>query len=101
MIVLNAEWSELMRGYEADHSDARNQACHKVGTALVFGCIPASVISLPVAAAMLLIGTIFLFVGHHFEGNKPSVVNDRRSLIVGLLWWLRESGVRIQVTEAD
>jgi len=102
MIVLNAEWTELMRGYEADHSDPRNQACHKVGIPLIAASIPlgVTIVGLPLATAMFTTGWTFQFVGHYFEGKKPSFVNDKRNLIVGLLWWLKKSGVDIQFTES-
>jgi uncharacterized membrane protein YGL010W len=35
MIRLNADWSRLMRLYEQDHSDPRNQTCHTVGIPLI------------------------------------------------------------------
>ena len=102
MIVLNAEWTELMKAYEADHSDPRNQACHKVGIPLIAASIPvgATIIGLPLATAMFTTGWTFQFIGHYFEGKKPSFVEDKRNLIVGLLWFAKKSGVDIQFTEA-
>ena len=55
---------------------------------------------LPLAAAMFTTGWAFQFVGHAFEGKKPSFVDDRRNLVVGLLWWLKKSGVSIQMEES-
>ena len=102
MIVLNAEWTELMKNYEADHSDPRNQTCHKVGIPLIAASLPigATIVGLPLAAAMFSTGWAFQFVGHYFEGKKPSFVEDRRNLVVGLLWWLKKSGADIQFTES-
>jgi uncharacterized membrane protein YGL010W len=102
MIVLNAEWTELMRAYEADHSDPRNQACHRVGIPLIAASLPigATIIGLPLATAMFTTGWTFQFVGHFFEGKKPSFVDDKRNLIVGLLGWMKKSGVDIQFTES-
>ena len=102
MIVLNAEWTALMKNYEADHSDPRNQACHKVGIPLIAASLPigATIVGLPLAASMFSVGWAFQFVGHYFEGKKPSFVDDRRNLIVGLLWWLKKSGADIQFTES-
>ena len=101
MIVLNAEWTALMKNYEQDHSDPRNQACHKVGIPLIAASIPlgATLIGLPLAIPMFTTGWAFQFIGHYFEGKKPSFVEDRRNLVVGLLWWLKKSGADIQLTE--
>jgi uncharacterized membrane protein YGL010W len=99
MIQLNDEWTALMHGYEQDHSDPRNQACHKVGIPLIAASLPvaATVVGLPVAAGMFTVGWGFQFVGHVFEGKKPSFVEDRRNLVVGLLWWLKKAGVAIEL----
>lgn len=95
MIRLDAEWTELMRRYEEQHADPRNQACHKVGIPLIAASVPvaATIVGLPLAAAMFTTGWTFQFVGHVFEGKKPAFVDDRRNLIVGLLWWMKKSGV--------
>ena len=46
MIRLDAEWSDLMRKYDGDHQDPRNQACHRVG-------IPLIAASLPIGATLI------------------------------------------------
>jgi uncharacterized membrane protein YGL010W len=96
---LGAEWSQLMKNYEADHTDPLNQACHKVGIPLIAASIPigATVVGLPLAATMFGVGWTFQFVGHAIEGKKPSFVGDRRYLVVGLLWWLKKSGANIEL----
>ncbi len=100
---LNEEWTGLMKNYELDHSDPRNQACHKVGIPLIAASIPigATIIGLPLAASMFTVGWGFQFVGHYFEGKKPSFVEDRRNLVVGLLWWLKKSGANIDLADAS
>ena len=97
MIRLNAEWTELMKSYEADHQDPRNQACHKVGIPLIAASIPvgATIVGRPLAAAMFTTGWAFQFVGHAFEGKKPSFVDDKRQLVVGLLWWTKKVGLDV------
>jgi uncharacterized membrane protein YGL010W len=99
---LDGEWTELMRKYEGDHQDPRNQACHKVGIPLIAASLPvgATVVGLPLAAAMFTTGWAFQLTGHYFEGKKPSFVDDRRQLVVGLLWWLKKAGVKIDLADA-
>jgi uncharacterized membrane protein YGL010W len=101
MIRLNDEWTDLMRKYEADHSDPRNQFCHRIGIPMIAASFPvgATVVGLPLAATLFTTGWGFQFVGHYFEGKKPSFVNDKRNLMVGLLWFLRKSGVSIELSE--
>lgn len=99
MIRLNTEWSDLMKSYDADHQDPRNQACHAVGIPLIAASVPvgATIIGLPIAAAMFSTGWAFQFAGHLFEGKKPSFVDDRRMLVVGLVWWLKKRGLRVDL----
>lgn len=103
LMKLNAEWTDLMHKYEGDHSDPRNQACHKVGIPLIAASLPigATIVGLPLAAAMFTTGWAFQFVGHAFEGKKPSFVDDKRQLVVGFLWWLKKTGVSVELSEPE
>jgi uncharacterized membrane protein YGL010W len=96
-IELNEEWSGLMRAYKADHQDPRNQFCHSIGIPLIAASVPvaATLIGIPLAAAMFSVGWGFQFVGHAFEGKKPSFVDDRRQLLVGVLWWSQKAGLNL------
>ena len=98
-IRLNTEWTELMTRYAADHADPRNQVCHEIGIPMIAASFPvgATLVGLPLAAGMFTLGWGFQFVGHFFEGKKPSFVDDKRNLIVGLLWWLKKTGVSVEL----
>ena len=92
---LNAEWANLLQQYKADHQDPRNQKCHQVGIPLIVASLPvsATIIGLPLGAAMFGVGWGFQFAGHLFEGKKPSFVDDKRQLLVGVMWWSEKSGL--------
>jgi uncharacterized membrane protein YGL010W len=96
-IQLNEEWSSLMQAYRADHQDPRNQFCHSVGIPLIAASVPmaATIVGIPLAAAMFSVGWGFQFVGHAFEGKKPSFVDDKRQLLVGLMWWSQKAGFKL------
>lgn len=97
MLRLNDEWTRLLHKYQEDHQDPRNQKLHQIGIPLIAGSIPvgATLIGLPLAAAMFTVGWGFQFAGHAFEGKKPSFVDDKRSLVIGLLWCLEKYGIRV------
>ena len=57
--------------------------------------VGATLIGLPLAAAMFATGWGFQLAGHCFEGKKPSFVDDKRSLIIGVLWCLEKYGLRV------
>jgi uncharacterized membrane protein YGL010W len=97
MIQLNREWSELFESYRNDHSDPRNQACHKIGIPLILASFPVglTVVGIPLAATMFTVGWGFQFAGHYFEGKPPSFVDDKRSLVIGALWCLEKYGLKL------
>jgi uncharacterized membrane protein YGL010W len=103
LLKLNREWSHLMERYQADHKNPVNQACHSIGIPMIAGSIPlaATIIGLPLAVPMFTVGWGFQFVGHAFEGKKPSFVEDKRQLLVGLLWWAKKMGLPLETTEPE
>jgi uncharacterized membrane protein YGL010W len=94
-IVLNKEWTALMESYRADHQDPRNQLCHSIGIPMIAASIPvgATILGIPLAAGLFSVGWTFQFVGHAFEGKKPSFVEDKRALAVGFMWWTQKLGL--------
>lgn len=101
-VVLNEEWTKLMESYRADHQDPRNQLCHSIGIPMIMASLPigATILGLPLAAGLFTVGWTFQFVGHAFEGKKPSFVEDKRSLLVGAMWWSQKVGLDL-VRTAD
>ncbi len=93
-IRLNQEWTRLLAGYREQHLDPRNQACHRVGIPMILASLPigATVVGLPLAAALFTVGWGFQFLGHHYEGNDPGFLSDPRSLVLGALVWADEVG---------
>jgi uncharacterized membrane protein YGL010W len=100
-LTLNAEWSSLFESYKLDHQDPRNQFCHSVGIPMILASIPigATVIGLPLGAALFSVGWTFQFAGHVFEGKKPAFVDDKRQLLVGALWWFKKMGAEIGLAD--
>jgi uncharacterized membrane protein YGL010W len=84
-----------MQSYREDHQDPRNQLCHGIGIPLIVASIPLAmtIVGLPLAAALFGVGWGFQFAGHYFEGKKPSFVDDKRQLLVGVMWWSQKAGL--------
>ena len=89
----NRTWEDWIKEYAASHKNAANRLCHTIG-------IPMIVISLllfiaaifvpglwVLALSLFLLGWVFQFVGHWFEGQPPEFLKDWRFLFVGLRWW--------------
>ena len=86
----NEEW---ISQYSSSHQHPVNRVCHTLGipTILISGALLlASVFFHPLwlyAMALFLIGWVFQFVGHAFEGKPPEFFQDWRFLFVGVRWW--------------
>lgn len=99
-LTLNEEWSHLFEAYKLDHQDPRNQLCHSIGIPMILASIPASlsIVGLPLGLGLFTVGWTFQFAGHAFEGKKPSFVDDKRSLLIGALWWLKKVGLDVRLS---
>jgi uncharacterized membrane protein YGL010W len=86
----SAEW---IAQYATSHQHPVNRACHTLG-------IPTIVISLAIfvaaifyhrlwiyAVTLFVLGWIFQFIGHAFEGKPPEFFHDWRFLFIGVRWW--------------
>lgn len=80
----------FLENYQQTHQNRVNRALHSVG-------IPMIVISLPlffwkwkIALAFFVIGWIFQFVGHIFEGKPPAFFQNPLYLFTGVVWWVKK-----------
>lgn len=84
---------DWLREYGAAHQHPVNRFCHTLGIPLVSIGILGLVCSLvwPIlwtaSMAAFIVGWLFQFVGHAFEGKPPEFFKDWRFLLVGLSWW--------------
>jgi uncharacterized membrane protein YGL010W len=87
-------WEEWIARYGRSHEHPVNRLCHTLGIPLIALSIPLFVAALFVpglwraALAMFVVGWVFQFVGHVFEGKPPEFFHDWRFLLVGLRWWV-------------
>lgn len=87
-------WHEWLAQYAESHQNPTNRCCHTIGIPLVAASValaPALLFARqlwPLALGLFVVGWIFQFVGHHYEGKPPEFTKDWRFLFVGLRWWL-------------
>ncbi len=85
---------EWVAQYATSHTHPVNRLCHTIGIPLIVLALPVLVTEwfVPgvwkIAVAMFVVGWIFQFVGHAFEGKPPEFFSDPRFLFVGVRWWL-------------
>ena len=89
----NKTWDEWIAQYATSHQHPVNRVCHTIGIPLIALSIPLFVVALVVPGfwklplALFVVGWVFQFVGHAFEGKPPEFFKDWRFLFVGLKWW--------------
>jgi len=74
--------SDWIARYTQSHQNRVNRVCHTIGIPLIALSVPLFVI------ALFVVGWVFQFIGHAFEGKPPEFFHDWRFLFVGLRWWL-------------
>jgi uncharacterized membrane protein YGL010W len=89
-------WSDWIAQYSTSHQNQINRVCHTIGIPMII----LSLLLLPVTifvagfwripVALFVVGWIFQFVGHAFEGKPPEFFHDWRFLLVGTRWWFRK-----------
>ena len=85
-------WDEWIAEYSKSHQNRINQITHKIGIPMIAASLPLFLVALfvrgfwVVPTALFVIGWIFQFVGHAFEGKPPEFFKDWRFLFVGLRW---------------
>ena len=86
-------WDEWIAQYAGSHQHPVNRFCHTVGIPLIALSLPLFVVAFFVrgwwalAVTLFVVGWLFQFVGHAFEGKPPEFFHDWRFLFVGLRWW--------------
>jgi len=93
-VLGNKSWNEWIAQYATSHQHPINRLCHTLGIPLIVLALVMVPVAFfvngfwPVPVALFVIGWIFQFIGHAFEGKSPEFFHDWRFLLVGLRWWV-------------
>jgi uncharacterized membrane protein YGL010W len=94
-------WQEWLSEYSEGHRNPANRFCHTIGIPLVaLSVVFAFALFVvprlwPLPLGLFVIGWIFQFVGHAYEGKPPEFTKDWRFLFVGLRWWFAKVRGRV------
>jgi len=92
-IMGDRTWREWIQEYAAGHQNPVNRVCHTVGIPMIASAVLLAPLSLwwrqawELACGLFILGWIFQFIGHAFEGKPPEFFKHWRFLFVGLRWW--------------
>jgi uncharacterized membrane protein YGL010W len=94
MALGGKSWNEWIAQYATSHQNPVNRVCHTIGIPLIALSIPLFLVGIWVPGfwriplTLFVVGWIFQFIGHAFEGKPPEFFKDWRFLFVGLRWWV-------------
>lgn len=86
----SAEW---IAEYAKSHEHPINRLCHTIGIPMIALSVPLFLVAAFVSGfwvwpvGLFVVGWIFQFIGHAYEGKPPEFLKDWRFLFVGLRWW--------------
>src|SRR3974390_2013028 len=91
---------DYMTQYEKEHTKFGTKLTHMVGIPMVVVSIPTTFVNPPLAGGLFASGWALQFIGHRvFEKNRPALLSDPYSLLVGPLWvaaeWIRLFGLPV------
>jgi uncharacterized membrane protein YGL010W len=84
------DFSKLLEKYREDHQHPVNNALHFIGIPMIIFSLIYAFFNWKVALILFVAGWIFQFVGHWFEGKKPSFLSDPKFLIVGPIYFAKK-----------
>lgn len=94
MALGGKSWDEWIARYATSHQNPVNRVCHTIGIPLIAVSIPLFLVGIWVPGfwriplTLFVVGWVFQFIGHAFEGKPPEFFKDWRFLFVGLRWWV-------------
>jgi uncharacterized membrane protein YGL010W len=83
-------FSELVEKYREDHQHPINQLTHAIGIPLIIISLPWFFFNWKTALVLFVLGWVFQFVGHMFEGKKPSFFSNPVFLLVGPVYFIKK-----------
>lgn len=90
----NRSWDDWIAQYSTGHQNPVNRICHTIGIPLIMLSLAFLIVTIfihrvwTVALGLFIVGWIFQFIGHAFEGKPPEFFSDWRFLLVGTRWWV-------------
>lgn len=82
---------KMIDDYKRDHQHPVNKATHMIGIPMIIASLPLMFFVPPVGIGLFVLGWIFQFIGHAFEGKPPSFFRDPTFLLVGATWYVKRT----------
>jgi uncharacterized membrane protein YGL010W len=80
----------FLEKYQEDHQHPMNKLTHLIGIPMIIVSLPCLIWSWKLALLLFVLGWILQFIGHMFEGKKPSFLSNPIYLLVGPVWYVKK-----------
>lgn len=80
----------FLEKYQEDHQHPMNKLTHAFGIPMIVISIPLVFFSWKWALFLFVLGWVLQFIGHAFEGKKPSFFSNPVYLLVGPVWYVKK-----------
>lgn len=84
------DFKQMLEKYQQDHQHPVNKATHYIGIPMIIISLGVLFWDWKIGIFLFVLGWIFQFVGHLFEGKKPSFFSHPAFLIVGPIHFLKK-----------
>lgn len=75
--------------YKAEHKHPMNKLTHLIGIPMIVVSLVWVFFNWKVGVGLFVLGWIFQFIGHAFEGNRPAFFSNPIYLLVGPYWLIK------------
>lgn len=82
---------EMFQKYQNDHQHPMNKFFHFIGIPTIVASLFIFFVNMKIGLFLFVVGWIFQFIGHAFEGKKPTFLSNPAFLIVGPIYFFKKA----------
>jgi uncharacterized membrane protein YGL010W len=88
---IKGQVERMLEEYQRDHTHPMNKATHMIGIPMIIVSLGFMFFNPIVGISLFVLGWIFQFIGHAFEGKAPTFFRDPKFLLIGATWYLKRA----------
>jgi len=81
---------EMIDNYKSSHTHPVNHVLHAIGIPTLIVSLPCFFFNWKLGLLLFVVGWIFQFVGHIFEGKPPAFFSNPAYLLIGPIWLFKK-----------
>ncbi len=81
---------QMIENYKKSHTNPVNHVLHAIGIPTIVISLPCLFFNWKLGLSLFVVGWIFQFVGHIFEGKPPAFFSNPAYLLIGPIWLFKK-----------